>query len=150
MRTSLIILPLAMVATPALAQGQPPPAPRAAVPGAPVILPPQLTDPRFTDRLVDVMQVLTKSFLDTPVGEVQAALEGRKPTIADRRRTVRSETRMSERQLDEQIERSRPMMQASMKAMVTALPAMMKGMTDAAREMEKATSNLPQPGYPKQ
>ncbi len=150
MRTSLMIISLAMMASPALAQGQPAPAPRAAVTGAPVTIPPQLTDPRFTDRLVDMMQVLTKSFLDTPVGEVQAALEGRKPTAADKRRTVRSDTSMSERQLEEQIERSRPMMQASMKAMAAALPAVMKGMTDAAREMEKATSNLPQPGYPKQ
>lgn len=146
MRISLMILPLAAFATPAFAQGQPAPAPRAET----IAIPPQLTDPRFTDRLVDVMQVLTKSLLDTPVGEVQAALEGRKPTSADKRRTVRTETRMSERQLQEQIERSRPMMQASMKAMATALPAMMKGMGEAAREMEKATSNLPQPGYPKQ
>jgi hypothetical protein len=56
---------------------------------------------------------------------------------------------MSERQLQQQIEQARPMMQASMRALMSALPAIMKGMSAAAGEMEKATANLPQPGYPK-
>ena len=40
-------------------------------------------------------------------------------------------------------------MRGAMKAMASALPAMMKGLEEAGREMEKATANLPQPGYPK-
>ena len=112
-------------------------------------IPPEMSDPRTTDRLVDAMKVLSKAFLELPIGEVEAALNGRPATAADRGRTVRSETQMSERQLQQQIEQARPMMQASMRALMSALPAIMKGMSAAAGEMEKATANLPQPGYPK-
>ena len=37
-----------------------------------------------------------------------------------------------------------------MKALAAALPAMMKGLSEAGRELEKATANLPSPNYPKQ
>ena len=147
MRAFMVLIPLSLVASPAPAQTAPAPTPPSA--GVPAI-PPELSDPRTTDRLVDAMKVLSKAFLELPVGEMEAALNGRQPTAADRRRTVRSETRMSERQLQQEIERARPMMQASMRALMSALPAMMKGMSEIAGEMEKATANLPQPGYPKQ
>ena len=96
-----------------------------------------------------LLQVLSKTMLDMPIGEVEAAMEGREATAADRRKTVRSETRMSERQLNPQIEAARPQMHAAMKAMSRALPAMMKGLSEAGRELEKATANMPQPGYPR-
>ena len=139
MRVHLLLVPASLLAAPAVAQP------------APVIpeIPKELFDPGMTDRLTDALQVLSKTFLDMPVGEVQAALEGRTPTAADRGRTVRSETRMSERELNQQIESARPQMRAAMKGLSAALPAMMKGMTEAARELEKATANMPQPGYPK-
>jgi hypothetical protein len=139
MRTVLILAPLAILATPAAAQ---PAEPRIEVPK-------ELTDPAWADRLTNVLQVLSKSMLELPVGEVEAALEGRQPTAADKRKTVRTETRMSERELGQQIEAARPMMRGAMKAMTSALPAMMKGLEAAGEEMEKATANLPQPGYPK-
>ena len=138
MRLYSLIAPLALIAAPAAAQqGQPD-----------IQIPPELTDPAMADRLTDALQVLSKSFLNLPVGEVQAALEGRAPTSADRRKTVRSETRLSERELNQQIETARPQMQAALTAMSKALPAMMKGLHDAGRELEKATANMPQPGYP--
>ena len=133
-----LILPLALISAPAAAQPAPPEIPQ------------ELLDPAWADRLTDAVQVLSKSLLDMPIGEVEAAMQGREPTAADRRRTVRSETRMSERELSQQIEAARPQMQAAMKAMSAALPAMMKGLSEAGRELEKATANLPQPGYPKQ
>ena len=139
MRTILLFAPLAVLASPAVSQ-----------PAAPSIeIPKELTDPAWADRLTDVLQILSKSMLELPVGEVEAALEGRQPTAADKRKTVRSESRVSERELRQQIEAARPMMQGAMKAMSSALPAMMKGLEEAGREMEKATANLPQPGYPK-
>ncbi len=141
MRLSMLLLPLALAASPAMAQSAEPVVPA---------IPPELSDPRNADKLVDVLKVLSGAFLELPVGEVEAALAGRQPTAADKRRTVRSETKMSERELDQQIEQSRPMMRASMKALMAALPAMMKGMAEAGKELEKATANMPQPGYPKQ
>ena len=138
MRVSLFIVPAALLAAPAAAQ----PAPN-------IQLPNELLDPAWADRLTDVLQVMSKSMLEMPVGEVQAALEGRQPTVDDRRKTVRSETGMDEWQMRQQIEAARPQMRAAMKGMAAALPAMMKGLSEAGREMEKATANMPQPGYPK-
>ncbi len=140
MRACLLVAPLALISAPAAAQSA------AEVPE----IPKEMFHPQLTDRLVDALQVLSKTMLDMPIGEVQAAIEGREPTAADKRRTVRSETRMSERQLSQQIDAARPQMKAAMKAMSAALPAMMKGMAEAGRELEKATANMPQPGYPKQ
>jgi hypothetical protein len=142
MRLHLLALPLLAAAAPVMAQSAPPAADE-------MRLPPEMSDPRLADRLTDVMQVLSKAMLDLPVGDVQAAVEGREPTAADKRRTVRSETGMSERQLRQQIDQARPQMQAAMKAMSTALPAMMKGLTEAGRALEEATANMPQPGYPR-
>lgn len=144
MRFALIALPLTVIAAPALAQQTPPPAPPESIQ-----LPPELTDPKWADRLTDAMVAMSKVFLELPVGEVEAAIEGRPPTAADKRRTVRSETRMSERDVRQQIEEARPAMQAGMKAMAAALPAIMKGMSEAQREMERAMSNVPRPDYPK-
>ena len=139
MRVYLLLVPAALLAPPAMAQPAPPE----------IQIPKELFDPAMTDRLTDVLQVLSKTMLDMPVGEVEAALEGRQPTAADRRKTVRSETRMGERELNQQIEAARPQMRAAMKAMSSALPAMMKGLSEAGRELEEATANMPQPGYPR-
>ena len=139
MRLSLLLTPVIFLAAPALAQ----PAP------ADIQLPPEISDPRTADRLTDAMVAMSKTFLNLPVGEVEAALEGRKPSTADKRRTVRSETGMNDWQLVAQIEASRPAIQAGQKALVAALPALMKGVMDAQKEFERATANLPQPGYPK-
>lgn len=146
MRAYLMILPLALAATPALAQSAPP---RSAPLAESMAIPPELSDPKLTDRLVDAMHVMTKAFLDLPVGEIEAALNGRPATAGDRRRTVRSEGQMTEQQLKREIEEARPMMHAGMRALMTSLPAMMRGMSEAAEQMERATANLPQPGYPK-
>ncbi len=144
MRLALIALPLLVAASRALAQAAPP----APLPET-IQLPPELTDPKWADRLTDAVAAMSKAFLDMPVGEVEAAIEGRQPTAADKRRTVRSETRMSEREIGQQIEESRPAMQAGMKAVAAALPAMMRGMSEAQREIERAMANVPRPDYPR-
>ena len=90
MRSVLILLPLAAMASPAFAQAAPPP-PQA------MPIPPAMTDPRLADRVTDAMSAMSKAFLNLPVGEIEAAMEGRQPNYADRRRTVRSETGMNER-----------------------------------------------------
>jgi hypothetical protein len=147
MRT-LVLLPLLMIAAPAAAQTAAPP------PAAPAIqVPPQLTDPAMADKLANMMQALAKPFLALPVGEVQAAVEGRKPTAAERRLTVRDVARRDDpnfdRKFQQQIANSRPMIRASLKALADALPAMLKGVNEAGQALERATSNLPDPTYPK-
>ena len=148
MRICLLFVPLALMASPALAQS-PAPAPRSDA----ITVPPELTDPAMADKLGRMMHALSRAFLNLPVGEIEAAAEGRPVTRADRRRTVRDAGREDNPNFDRDFERSlaesRVGMQASMRALAAALPAMMKGLSEAGRELEKATANMPSPNYPR-
>ena len=145
MRIYLMAMPLALAAAPVTAQ----PAPSRAPESDQMKLPPEMSDPRLANRLVDALQILSKTFLSIPTGEVQAALEGRPVTSADRTRTVASDTGLTDRELKRKLDESRPMMVGAQKALIAALPAMMKGLSEAQKEIEKSASNMPQPGYPK-
>jgi hypothetical protein len=140
-RTSLILLPLLVYAAPAFAQ---PPAPQ---------VPRQLTDPAIADRLANAVQALSQAFLDLPVGQVEAAVEGRQPTPADRATTVRDIARRDDpdfdRKLDRQIAEAKPMVRQSMKALNDALPGMIQGFQQAQKSFERALANMPDPTYPK-
>jgi HAMP domain-containing protein len=142
MRLFLIAIPLAVCASPVLAQ--PAPAPQ---------LPRELTDPVTADKLGKMAGALSKALLDLPVGEIQAAAEGRPATAADRRRTVRDMAARGDPNIERTIERqaaaSGVAMQAGIKAMANALPAIMDAVERAAGELDRATANLPQPGYPR-
>ena len=148
MRIGLMILPLALIAGPACGQTRPAqnsPADTTAVQQA-------LTDPATADKLARMMQTLSKAFLDLPVGELEAAAEGRAVTKADRNRTLREVGRRDnpnfEQDLQSELAGSRATLQAGMKAFASALPTMMKGLSEAARELEKAAENMPRPNYP--
>ena len=141
MRTAFALLPLLMAAVPVAAaapqqQSQP-------------YLPPQLSDPAMVDRLAGTMQAMSRAFLDLPVGEIEAAVEGRPPTPADRNRTLRSENPNLDREVQAQIAQARPMIRQSMKAISDALPAVMKSLHDARESIERAAANMPDPNYPK-
>lgn len=147
MRLHLLALPIALASAPAFAAPPRPAAPPSTAED--MRLPPELSDPRLAGRLVDAMQVLSKAFLNLPVGEVEAALDGRVATAAEKARTVASETGMTEGELRKKLDESRPAMEASQRALVAALPAMMKGLADAQKELERAAANMPRPDYPK-
>jgi hypothetical protein len=142
MRKSLILLPIFLITTPALAQASL--SPRVS---------PQLTDPRVADRLANAVQAVSKALLDLPVGEVQAAVEGREPTPADKKLTVRDLGRRDDPNFDRdfrrQIAQARPVIEHGMKALNTALPAVMKALDDAGRAIDRAAANMPDPTYPK-
>jgi hypothetical protein len=146
MRSFFLVLPLAMVASPGIAQTKPAPA-------TPSTVMPALTDPATADKLARMMQALSQAFLNLPVGEIEAAAAGRAATPVDRGRTLREVGRRENPNFEQDLQRdlaaSGPLMKASMKAMAAALPAMMKGMSEARRELEKATANMPSPNYPK-
>ena len=135
----LLFLPLLLAATPAVAQ----PAPQ---------LPRELTDPATAQRLSNTMQALSRAVMDIRVGEMKAAIEGRPPSPAERNMTVRDMARRDDpnfdRHLQQQMANVGPTMQQSMRALNQALPAMMKGLTDAQKALERATANLPDPTYP--
>jgi hypothetical protein len=144
MRKILILVPLMLCASPALAQ--PAPADTAQIERV-------LNDPAMADRLANVMQVMSNAFLDLPAGQVQAALEGRQPTAAERRMTVRDMARQDDPNFDRNFQRQMaqtgPMMRQSMKALGDTIPAMMQGLSQAGKALERAAANMPDPTYPK-
>jgi hypothetical protein len=145
MRYTLFLLPMLLCAGPALAEA--PAAPNA----SPV--PPQLADPALAARLANVAQAMSKAFLDLPVGEVRAAVEGRAATPAEKRITVRDIARKEDpdfdRHVQQQIAQARPMIEQSMKALSDALPAMLQSLEQARNAVERAAANMPDPTYPK-
>ena len=140
MRKSLIILPLLLVATPVAAQ----PIPQ---------LPPELTDPRTAQKLANAMQTLSTALLNVRVGEVRAALEGREASPEERNMTVGDLARRNDpdfdRHMQQRVATVGPMMQQGVQTLNRALPAMMKGLHDAEKSLDRAISNLPDPTYPR-
>lgn len=142
MRLSLILLPLSLCATSALAQSAPPPP-----------ADPQLADPATAGRLADAMQSLSDALLDMKVGGMQAALEGRRATPAERNRTVRDLARRDDPQFDrnvhQRIAEAKPVIEQSIRAMNEALPEITRSLSEARRSLERAMANMPDPNYPK-
>ena len=139
MRTAFALFPLLMAAAP-VAAAAPQQQPQA---------PTQLSDPAMVDRLSGTMQAMSRALLDLPVGEIEAAVEGRPPTPADRNRTLRSENPNLDREVQTQIAQARPMIRQSMKAISDALPAVMKSLHEAKEAIDRAAANMPDPNYPK-
>jgi hypothetical protein len=140
MRITLLALPLMLTAVPAHA------APREAPQ-----LPPELTDPAMADKLGRVAGVLTKSLMDLPVGEVEAAIEGRPATPADRAKRVRDEVNdpyLEQRVAAEAAQSGRTMQRAT-KALAASLPAIMGALGQVQDELERAVANIPDPTYPR-
>ena len=147
MRKSLILLAALLSARPALAQAEP-----AAQPET-IQIPHQLTDPAAAERLTGVMHALSKAVLDIRIGELKAAAEGRQATSVEKQITVRDMARQEDPNFDRTIERqiaqTGPVIRQSMKAMSDALPAMMQGLQQAQKALERAAANMPDPTYPK-
>ncbi|HEY8435153.1 MAG TPA: hypothetical protein VIK68_11175 [Sphingomicrobium sp.] len=141
MRNSLVVLPLSLCAAPAMAQPAPNPIPRA------------LTDPATVHRLTDSMQSLSQALLDMRVGNIQAALEGRAPTPAERDLTVGDLARRNDPQFDQHlqqnIEAARPKIEQSVRALSEAVPEVTEDLQRARKSLERAMSNLPDPNYPR-
>jgi hypothetical protein len=145
MRTLLPFVLFAAVASPVAAQvaPRPPEAPRQSE------LPPEITDGRMIDQIGSMVGALTKAFLDLPVGELEAAVENRPATRADRQRTVRSVTGTDERDVAASIEEGKGTVVAGGQAVARSLPVIREALNKAGEEIDRATANIPQPGYPR-
>ena len=150
----LLILGLSMmVAAPAVAAAPVavPPVPEYAPPPPTPILPPVLTDPAMADQVGNIAGVLTRSLMNLPVGEVEAAIEGRVPNRADRQRTVRDS--IGDPYLDQRIAAeaaaSGRTIQAASRALAASLPSILQAVEGARGEIERAIGNLPSPAYPR-
>lgn len=139
----LFALPVLFIASPALAQVPPPPVPHEVERA--------LNDPAMADRLGEAMGAITRAVMAMPVGEVQAAIEGRPPTPADRHRRVGDMVggpHTADR-IEEEARRSGRQAQAVGRAAVQSLPAIMGALEQASGAIERAVSNLPDPTYPR-
>ena len=147
MRIRLVLLPLSLCAAPALAQPVSPPPPPA------FQLPPELTDPATADRLTDAMQSLSQALLDMRIGNIKAAIEGRRASPAERRMTVRDMARRDDpdfdRHLHQQIASAKPKLQQGIRAMNQALPEVTEDLQRAQVAIERALANMPDPNYPR-
>ena len=139
MRAFLIALPLALCATPAMAAPESSPQ-----------IPRELSDPAMADKLTRMLGPLMRAMMELPIGEIEAAIAGREPTAADKSRRVRDQLGPEgQKELEANIARAGPQMQAMQKALVASLPALMGALSGVEKELEKATANLPDPTYPK-
>lgn len=143
MRLLLTLASAALLASPVAAQA----------PADPIQIPPELTDPAMMARIGDMAGALSRAVMNMPIGEVEAAVQGRPATPADRNRTVRDVASRGDPYFEQNIQRriaeSQVTMQASMKAMAAAMPAISRAVSQAAEEIERATANLPSPVYPR-
>ena len=140
MRATWIALPLMLAPYPAMA------APKAAPQ-----LPPGFSDPAMADKLGKMAGILTRSLMDLPVGELEATIQGRDPTPADRNRRVRDAIGgpQAERRVEAQVAQSGRQMQAMSKALVDSLPSIMGALDELETRMERVTANIPDPSYPR-
>ena len=141
MRPYLLAAPFLLLSSAALA------AP--AAPKGEIEIPPEMSDPRFLDRLMDMSDALSKAFLDLKVGEIEAVAEGRQPTAEDRNRNVAEIARISPQELDRQIAQARPQVEAATKALARELPKISRQLSDVARALKRAADNMPRPYDPR-
>ena len=142
MRQLLFAIPLMIAAAPVAAQ------PASSSEGAQI--PPELGDPAIADKLARASGTLAQALMNVPVGELQAAVEGRSPTEADRRRRVRDEIGPDgERRLMAEVATSGPRLRAMQQALVSSLPALMNVLGQVEQQLERAVSNIPDPTYPR-
>ena len=145
--TSAILI-LAAAAAPVSAA--PPPPPYAE---PPIEMPRALTDPTLADKLGRTMGAMAHAVMNIPVGEMQAAIEGRPVTRADRNRRVGDVAGPDGRAMADHVAGNGAAtgraMQAAGRAMIGALPAILQAVRGAESEIERATANLPDPTYPR-
>ena len=141
------LLFLAAAAAPVGAAPQPAPAP------PPIAMPRALTDPAMADKLGRTMGAMAHAVMNIPVGEMQAAIEGRPVTRADRNRRVGDVAGPDGRAMADHVAGNGAAtgraMQAAGRAMIGALPAILQAVRGAESEIVRATSNLPDPTYPR-
>jgi hypothetical protein len=142
MRKILFVLPLLLTATPAAAQSR-----------APLRVPPVAIDPATVAQLATAAQAMSDALLDLHVGNLKAAVDGRDPTPAERRMTVRDLARKKDpnfdRDLDRKMAAAGPELMRSIAAINRAMPALQQALDEARESLDRVTANLPDPTYPR-
>jgi len=141
MRKILFAFPLLLTAAPAAAQS------------APVQLPPVAIDPATVAQLATAAQAISDAALDLHVGTLKAAIDGRDPTRAERRMTVRDLARKNnpnfDRDLNRQVATVGPQLMRTVAEVNRAMPAIQQVVDEAQASIDRITANLPDPTYPR-
>ncbi|HWJ37752.1 MAG TPA: hypothetical protein VNR86_03210 [Sphingomicrobium sp.] len=144
MHRTLIVLPLVLLASPALAQPYPPQA---------FQLPPELTDPVTMQRVAGALETASQALLNVRIGDMHAAIEGREASPRERNETVGDLVRRKDPNFDRDIRRevavAGPKIGRAMKALNRALPELERSLAQASEAIDRATANLPDPTYPR-
>lgn len=143
MRFFIALIATAALPTAALAQA----APRPADPSAAEVaeMQRQIADPATGAALSRVTGALTRALMDLPVGEMEAAIEGRAATAADKKRTVRDSIGGPEEaaRVEREVAASGAQVQVMQKALVAALPGMIAAAGEMEKAMDEARASLP-------
>ena len=141
MRKFLFAFTLLLTAAPAAAQS------------APVQLPPVAIDPATVAQLATAAQAISDAALDLHVGTLKAAIDGRDPTPAERRMTVRDLARKNnpnfDRDLNRQVATVGPQLMRTVAEVNRAMPAIQQVVDEAQASIDRITANLPDPTYPR-
>ena len=146
MRLMFALVALGSIATPALAAPHRSPAP------APYANPalPDLSDPRMADRAGRMAGAMARALMNLPVGEIEAAAEGRPPSPADRNRRIGDQMPPGfDRQIERDTAEGSARMQAMGAAIGRAVPSVIASIERATNEVDHAVGNLPDPNYPR-
>jgi hypothetical protein len=80
---------------------------------------------------------------------MQAAVEGREATPAEKKLRVRDVPGVDDKTLQRQIAETGPKIAQSMDALAKAMPTIVKALDDASRAIDRAAANMPDPTYPR-
>ena len=140
----LIAVPLLMLAAPAVAQ------PQAEPKRDKFEIPAELSSPETAKKLGKMAGVLSRTLMDLKVGELEAVVEGREPTAADKRRTVRdmAGSKADAADIERELANAGPIIEDGARRLTAMLPVLMRSLEGLGEELERATAILPQPGYP--
>jgi hypothetical protein len=112
-----------------------------------------LDDPRNEQVVTSIMDTMTDALLNLPVGEIEAATQGRVASPEEKRLTVRDIARRDDPQFEAKLKsrlaQSGPALRQSMRSLSAALPALAKSFEDAGKAIERMHANMPDPTYPK-
>jgi len=144
MRLPLLIIALG-AASPAFAQAYP----YAAPPASASALPPEIASGEIVERAEPMIQALSHALLNLPVGELQAAVEGRPVTPYERNKRLGDVAGVDQRQLDRDIADNGRKVRAGAQSVARSLPAIQRALNDAGAEVARALNNLPSPSYPR-
>lgn len=147
---ALLLIPVLVLASPAIAHQSPPQAYAGRPEGPAFAVPPEIMDRRLPDQLGRRAGAVMQALMDLPVGELQAAIEGRPVTPRDRHHTIGAEVGPGAARHAEQAVTSKAQaVQSTARAIQSAIPALQQAIGQILAAVDAGAANLPSSAYPR-